>query len=58
MDYLGQIEINQLINNIAKILKDKKLVQPCDWAEFVKTGVHKERPPVDSDWWYIEVPLY
>lgn len=23
------------------------------WAPFVKTGMHKERPPTNSDWWYI-----
>ena len=24
-----------------------------DWAKFVKTGVGKERPPSDPDWWYM-----
>jgi small subunit ribosomal protein S19e len=23
------------------------------WAAFVKTGVHKERPPLQADWWHI-----
>jgi len=22
-----------------------------EWAAFVKTGVHRERPPVQNDWW-------
>ena len=26
---------------------------PPEWASFVKTGVHKERPPENPDWWYI-----
>lgn len=24
-----------------------------EWADFVKTGVHKEKPPVDPNWWYM-----
>ena len=31
----------------------KPVLKKPDWADFVKTGVHKERPPVSSDWWYI-----
>ena len=23
-----------------------------DWAKFSKTGTHKERPPMDPEWWY------
>ncbi len=31
---------------------DKKINQP-DWADFVKTGAHKERPPVQPNWWFL-----
>ncbi|MFB6294628.1 MAG: 30S ribosomal protein S19e, partial [Candidatus Nanohaloarchaea archaeon] len=24
-----------------------------EWAEYVKTGVDRERPPQQEDWWYI-----
>lgn len=24
-----------------------------EWAAFVKTGAHKERPPTQDDWWHI-----
>lgn len=41
----------ELINALAKELKP--LLKKPEWADFVKTGVHKERPPVDADWWYI-----
>ncbi len=41
-----------LIVQTAKELKDKKLVQPTDWAKFVKTGHSRERAPDDPDWWY------
>ena len=29
-----------------------KITQP-DWADFVKTGAHKERPPVQKNWWFL-----
>lgn len=38
-----------LIDDIKKI----KEVQAPEWAKFVKTGAHKERPPVQQDWWEI-----
>jgi small subunit ribosomal protein S19e len=31
----------------------KKRIQMPDWAKFVKTGVQKERPPEQADWWYL-----
>jgi len=31
----------------------KQVIKKPEWAIFVKTGVFKDRPPVDSDWWYI-----
>ena len=31
---------------------DEKINQP-EWAEFVKTGAHKERPPVQSNSWFL-----
>ena len=30
----------------------EKITQP-EWADFVKTGAHKERPPVQKNWWYL-----
>ena len=47
------VDPNSLIEKVAQELKKSDLVQPTDWAKFVKTGVAKERPPVDEDWWYI-----
>ncbi|MFN7088585.1 MAG: 30S ribosomal protein S19e [Candidatus Paceibacteria bacterium] len=40
-----------LAKEVAQELKGK-IVAPA-WAKFVKTGVHKERPPLQEDWWYI-----
>ena len=29
------------------------MIQKPEWADYVKTGVHKERPPSRDDWWYV-----
>lgn len=42
-----------LIKELASYLKENRVVTPPPWAMFVKTGVAKERPPQDPDWWYI-----
>ena len=42
-----------LIKEVASILqKEYKEVKPPQWALYVKTGAHKERPPQDKNWWY------
>tara|TARA_Y100000310_G_C20672031_1_gene810811 strand:+ start:2259 stop:2627 length:369 start_codon:yes stop_codon:yes gene_type:complete len=41
------------IQDIANKLKEKKELTPPAWSKVVKTGVHKERPPVQEDWWYV-----
>ncbi|MGV8162586.1 MAG: 40S ribosomal protein S19 [Candidatus Nanoarchaeia archaeon] len=41
----------QVIEKLAEKLKGT--VHPPAWAEFVKTGHGKQRPPVRQDWWYI-----
>jgi len=43
----------KLIEKVAAYLKENKVIEPPPWAMFVKTGVHKERPPQNPDWWYI-----
>jgi len=48
---LFNVEQNELIEKTAEELK--KLIDKPSWASFVKTGVHKQRPPVNDDWWYI-----
>ncbi len=44
---------HDLIAAVAKELKADGKVQPPEWAEFAKTGVNKEMPPLDPDWWYV-----
>ncbi|MCI4396116.1 MAG: 30S ribosomal protein S19e [Thermoprotei archaeon] len=50
-----QVPADELINKLAVILKEQygEKVRPPEWARFVKTGIHKQYPPVQDDWWYI-----
>ena len=45
------IEASKLIKKAAEELK--KQIKKPEWALFVKTGVNKERQPVDKYWWYM-----
>ena len=47
---LYDVPASKLIPELAKRLEGK--VTPPEWAPYVKTGVHKERPPDDPKWWY------
>lgn len=45
------VDAGKLVEKLAtKLEKD---IEMPKWAEFVKTGAHKERPPVQKTWWYI-----
>ncbi len=41
------------IKALAEKLKEIEEIKPPEWAPYVKTGVHKERPPMDPEWWYV-----
>ena len=43
----------ELIIKAAEELKKIPDIKAPAWATFVKTGMHKERAPVDKDWWYL-----
>ena len=47
------IPVNELIERTSKRLQAIDTVSPPDWAAFVRTARHKERPPVNPDWWYV-----
>ena len=42
-----------LIERLKEKLKEIPEIQPPEWAKYVKTGSHRERPPQQEDWWYI-----
>ncbi len=42
----------KLIPALAEQMKGIAGVEEPDWAKWVKTGSHAERPPSDSAWWF------
>ena len=44
---------SELVEKAAEELKKVNNIKAPQWAGFVKTGMHKERPPVRNDWWYV-----
>jgi small subunit ribosomal protein S19e len=43
---------DKLIGALAEQVKSLPGVQEPEWARWVKTGSHAERPPADSGWWF------
>ena len=42
-----------LIMKAAEELQKIEGIKPPEFASYAKTGVHKERPPTQENWWYI-----
>jgi len=53
MGNIFDVPVNEFILKLAEELKNIEAVRPLEWAQFCKTGMHKERPPVQQDWWYV-----
>jgi small subunit ribosomal protein S19e len=49
MSGINDKQVEEIIYNTAEQLK-KEIKAPA-WGAFVKTGAHKQRPPIESDWW-------
>jgi len=47
------VEPRKLIEEAAKQLEKMPEMAPPEWAAYVKTGRHRERPPQENNWWYI-----
>lgn len=50
---MKHIPAEKLIEETAKRLEKMEEMKPPEWAKFVKTGVSKERPPSQDNWWFI-----
>ena len=48
---INDVPQNELIEKVAEKLKGE--IHMPSWGPFVKTGNHKQRPPVEEDWWYV-----
>ena len=51
MATIFDVNPNDMIEELARELKG--LIKAPEWATFVKTGRHKERPPERDDWWFV-----
>jgi len=47
------VKAEELIKKAAADLKDNIKLPMPEWANFVKTGVQKERQPENPDWWWV-----
>jgi small subunit ribosomal protein S19e len=52
MTTVYDVPADHIIRRVAEELKKRKEIVPPAWAAFAKTGVHKELPPEDPDWWF------
>lgn len=50
---VSDVDAQELIERVARELEKMGEMKPPDWSRFAKTGVHKERPPVQDNWWWL-----
>ena len=50
---IKQTEADKLIERVSREMEKMEEIKPPEWARFAKTGVCKERPPSQKNWWYI-----
>lgn len=55
MTTVYDVPATQLIAEVASQLRKNKSIEAPEWAPFVKTGIHREKPPVEEDWWHTRV---
>lgn len=53
MTTIYDVPADKLIDAAAKQLQAIPELKAPEWAAFVKTGVHREKPPVRKDWWHV-----
>jgi small subunit ribosomal protein S19e len=53
MTTVYDVPADKIIDAAAQQLKGVKEIAPPEWAQFAKTGVHREKPPVRKDWWHV-----
>ncbi len=53
MTTMYDADAQELVAKAAEELKKLPEIKAPEWASFVKTGMHKQRPPVNDNWWYV-----
>lgn len=46
------VPAKDLIDMVAKKLQNDKSIVPPEGSSYARTGVDKENPPLNRDWWY------
>ena len=52
MTTVYDVPAKDLIDAVSKKLQQEKTVEPPEWSRFVRTGVSREKTPVEKDWWF------
>ncbi|MGB0653250.1 MAG: 30S ribosomal protein S19e [Thermoplasmatota archaeon] len=55
MTTVYDVPATPLVAAAAARLKENEAIQAPEWAAFAKTGIHREKPPVDDEWWHTRV---
>ena len=53
MTTLYDVPTKELIDEVAKKLQNDKSIVLPEENMYVRTGIHKENPPTNKDWWYV-----
>ena len=52
MPKMFEVSPNEYVEKLATELKKEPEIKAPVWSAFVKTGMHKERPPA-GEWWHV-----
>ncbi len=55
MTTVYDVPADLLIKRMAEKLKNEEKIKPPEWADYVKTGIHREKAPIQKEWWYTRV---
>lgn len=48
-----EVNPSELIEKVSGELEKEADIKAPEWATFAKTGMSKERPPVEEGWWHV-----
>ncbi len=55
MTTVYDVPAEPLLQAVSAALRKEKAIEPPEWAPYVKTGQHREKPPHDPDWWHLRM---
>jgi small subunit ribosomal protein S19e len=53
MEKILNTPTGELVSKIAQELKSRSIINKPEWADVVKTGTNKARPPAGEDWYFM-----